>query len=133
VPSPDHSVECQDYVMNDPFSNNHESFPEPANFEDGEGESTPVNNNTQSQGLKFFEAQAFPSVSTTTHGTTETIFQHLKQRQIHSDLPAYPFKDEAEWSLVEWLGTSGISNSQIGSFLKSKWVFISIHLQAFRC
>jgi len=90
-------------------------------------------NNTQSQGLKFFEVQAFPDVSTTTHGTIETIFQHLKQRQIHSDLPAYPFKDKAEWSLVEWLHTSGISNNQIDSFLKSKWVFISIHLQTFRC
>jgi len=132
VLSPDRSGQHQDYVMDDPFSNNYESFSESANCEDCGRESTP-GNDTQTQGLKIFEVQPFPDVSTTTHGTTETIFQCLKREQIHPDLPAYPFKDEAEWSLVEWLGTSGISNNQIDSFLKSKWVIISKSLHAFRC
>ncbi|KAF8522348.1 hypothetical protein JB92DRAFT_2614680, partial [Gautieria morchelliformis] len=40
----------------------------------------------------------------------------------HSDIPEYPFTSRAEWSLVEWLGTSGISNGQIDSLLKTKWM-----------
>jgi len=131
VLSPDQSIWHSDYMMDDPFSNNYDSLNEPANSGELSGDSV---NDSQTQGMKIFEVRPFPDVSSTTHGTTETMFQCLKREEKYSDLPAYPFKDEAEWSLVEWLGTSGISNNQIDGFLKSKWVIIleKIYIQTLK-
>ncbi|KAF8574307.1 hypothetical protein K439DRAFT_1260949, partial [Ramaria rubella] len=37
-------------------------------------------------------------------------------------LPEYPFESHEEWTMVEWLGTSGISNAQIDSLLQTDWM-----------
>ncbi|KAF8509304.1 hypothetical protein BU17DRAFT_70477 [Hysterangium stoloniferum] len=86
---------------------------------------------SNTKGMDIFEARPFPDASTV-HGTCETVFQKLHRTTTTPDLPAFPFADEAEWSLVEWLGTCGISNAEIDAFLKTKWISEMEHQPSFK-
>jgi hypothetical protein len=73
------------------------------------------------EGLHIYEQRLFPDAGRII-GQEETFFQHIKHKWPHAHLPEHPFASRAEWSLVEWLGTSGISNIQIDSLLQTQWV-----------
>ncbi|KAF8529534.1 hypothetical protein BU17DRAFT_79521 [Hysterangium stoloniferum] len=86
---------------------------------------------SNTKGMDIFEARPFPDASTV-HGTCETVFQKLHRTTTTPNLPAFLFADEAEWSLVEWLGTCGISNAQIDALLKTKWISEMEHQPSFK-
>ncbi|KAF8581744.1 hypothetical protein K439DRAFT_1618797 [Ramaria rubella] len=69
-------------------------------------------------GMPIYEMRPFPDASTT-YGHEETTFEHIWRTWKYPETPDYPFKSHAEWSMVEWLGTSGISNTQIDSLLQT--------------
>lgn len=36
--------------------------------------------------------------------------------------PEYPFRDQNDWSIAHWLGTSGLSKQLVNMFLKTSWI-----------
>lgn len=79
----------------------------------------------QSNGLDVFEVRPFSDASKTL-GKVTTRFENIQNTWEHPDLDSYPFASRAEWSLVEWLGTQGISNGAIDSLLKTKYVCFTL-------
>ncbi|HEV7738002.1 MAG TPA: hypothetical protein VGO47_11600 [Chlamydiales bacterium] len=51
-----------------------------------------------------------------------TLFNSFSQ-QLNTEFPFSPFASAEEWSLVEWLTTSGLSKDSVNRFLKLSWVF----------
>ncbi|KAF8577333.1 hypothetical protein K439DRAFT_1282474, partial [Ramaria rubella] len=47
-------------------------------------------------------------------------------------LPHYPFTNGDEWTLVEWLGTSGLSKKKVNVYLNTPWVKNKHCPQSFR-
>ena len=59
-------------------------------------------------------------------GKIFAVGQETKFEEIRCTMPEghpyYPFFNAQEWSLVEWLGTVGLSKKKIDAYLKTPWV-----------
>jgi hypothetical protein len=69
----------------------------------------------------------FPTAARIIETGQPTQFHHIWDQR-PKDLPHYPWADAEEWSLVEWLGTAGLSKGKIDSFLKTRWVCFPLFL-----
>ena len=72
-------------------------------------------------GAQIWKQRLYPDAGKVL-GKHETTFGQIHCTWENPQYPEYPFSSREEWSLVEWLETSGISNAQIDSLLQTKWV-----------
>ena len=83
-------------------------------------------------GAQIWEQRLYPDAGKV-FGKQETTFGQIHCTWENPQYPEYPFSSREEWSLVEWLGTSGISNAQIDSLLQTKWVSSYKNIMMFVC
>ncbi|KAF8584610.1 hypothetical protein K439DRAFT_1616594 [Ramaria rubella] len=63
----------------------------------------------------------FPNAAKT-YGSATTPYENTKANKVDPLNPTYPFAGREEWELAKWLGSSGLPNTQIDSFLDLPWV-----------
>ncbi|KAF8578501.1 hypothetical protein K439DRAFT_1362009, partial [Ramaria rubella] len=62
----------------------------------------------------------FPNAAKT-YGSATTPYENTKANKVDPLNPTYPFAGREEWELAKWLGSSGLPNTQIDSFLDLPW------------
>ncbi|KAF8519246.1 hypothetical protein BU17DRAFT_31399, partial [Hysterangium stoloniferum] len=61
----------------------------------------------------------------------DTPYEKTKQNE-DPNAPFFPFATEEEWQLANWLGSSGLPNTQIDKFLNLPWVNAPGHVPSFK-
>ena len=99
----------------DPFDEIHGSQQEP------EPSNQPFDANST---FKLYTHVEFPDAGKVFQTGAPTFFGNILER-MSKTTPYSPFANRKEWSLVEWLGTSGLSKNCIDKLLQTPWVCIS--------